>query len=118
MIIGEEFYGNSSTNVPFLSLEILKFEEMNNWEEWFCIEGFPLLKELSIRNCPKLKRALLLQELTSLQKLEIGDCNKLEASIPKYDSIVELDIQRCDRILVNELPTSLKKFVLSGNWYT
>jgi len=113
-IIGEEFHGTNLTNVPFLSLEVLKFEKMNNWEEWLCLEGFPLLKELSIRKCTKLKRALP-QHLTSLQKLKISDCNELEASIPKCDNMIELNIRRCDRILVNELLTSLKKFVLSEN---
>ncbi|RHN66017.1 putative P-loop containing nucleoside triphosphate hydrolase, leucine-rich repeat domain, L [Medicago truncatula] len=117
-IIGEEFHGNNNlTNVPFLSLEVLKFEMMNNWEEWLCLEGFPLLKKLSIRNCPKLKRALP-QHLPYLQKLNISDCNKMEASIPKCDNMIELDIQRCDRILVNELPTSLKWLFLCDNPYT
>ena len=117
-IIGEEFYDNSSTNVPFMSLEVLKLETLVNWEEWFCLEGCPLLKEISIWNCPKLKRALLPQHLPSLQILKICDCNKLEASIPKCDNMIELDIQRCGRILVNELPTSLKKLFLSENRYT
>jgi hypothetical protein len=90
---------------------------MNDWEEWVCGEGFPLLKKLFICNCPKLKRAQL-QHLPFLQNLEIRDCNKLEASIPKVDSIIELDLRRCDRILVNELPTSLKRFFLWENRYT
>jgi len=116
-IIGEEFHGNNSTIVPFLSLEVLEFEKMNNWEEWLCLEGFPLLKELYIRECPKLKMALP-QHLPSLQKLFINDCKMLEASIPKGDNIIDIDIKRCDRILVNELPTSLKKLVIHENQYT
>ncbi|RHN65975.1 putative leucine-rich repeat domain, L domain-containing protein [Medicago truncatula] len=63
-------------------------------------------------------RALLPQHLPSLQKLKIGYCNKMEASIPKCDNMIELDIQRCDRILVNELPTSLKSLFLCYNQYT
>ncbi|AES69119.2 NBS-LRR type disease resistance protein [Medicago truncatula] len=86
-------------------------------EEWLCLGEFPLLKDISIFKCSELKRALP-QHLPSLQKLEIRDCNKLEASIPKCDNMIELDIRRCDRILVNELPTSLKKLVLSENQYT
>jgi len=205
-IINEEFFGNNSTIVPFKSLEILKFENMVNWEdwislrfpllkelsirncpklkgtlpqhlpclqklsisdceeleEWLCLEGFlslkefsisdcskfkrvlpqqlpslqklwinkcnkleewlclgefPLLKEISISDCPELKRALS-QHLPSLQKVKISDCNKLEASIPKCDNMIELDIQRCGRILVNELPTSLKRLLLCDNQYT
>ncbi|RHN65936.1 putative P-loop containing nucleoside triphosphate hydrolase, leucine-rich repeat domain, L [Medicago truncatula] len=205
-IIDEEFYGNNSTIVPFKSLEYLRFVDMVNWEEWICVrfpllkelyiencpklkstlpqhlpslqkliiygckeleewlclEGFlslkelsiwycskfkrvlpqhlpsllnlrinycneleewlclgefPLLNEFSISNCPELKRALP-QHLPSLQKLFINDCNKLEASIPKCDNMIELDIQSCDRILVNELPTSLKSLLLWQNRYT
>ena len=114
-VIGDELYGNSSTNLQFRSLEVLKFEVMDNWEEWLCLEGFPLLKELYITDCPELKRVMLPQHLPSLQKVEINDCNKLEASIPKCDNMIELDIQRCDRILVNELPTSLKRLVICDN---
>jgi hypothetical protein len=42
----------------------------------------------------------------------------LEASIPKGDSMIELHLQKCDRILVNGLFTGLKKFVLCENRYT
>ncbi|PNX90328.1 hypothetical protein L195_g046451 [Trifolium pratense] len=40
----------------------------------------------------------------------------LEISIPKGDSMIELVLRRCDRILVNGgLSSRLKKFVLSEN---
>ncbi|XP_045822451.1 putative disease resistance protein At3g14460, partial [Trifolium pratense] len=76
------------------SLQTLYIYECNKLEECLCLEGSPLLKELYISDCPMLK-----------------------ISIPKGDSMIELYLQRCDRILVNELPTSLKKFVLLGNRY-
>ncbi|PNY17049.1 CC-NBS-LRR resistance protein [Trifolium pratense] len=167
-IIGEEFVydnnNNNSTSLSFRSLEVLRFEQMGNWEEWLCLEGFPLLKELYISECPKLKRvspqhhpslqileirecnkleeflclegspllkqisisecgklkrAPLPQHLPSLQELKIRFCEMLEVSIPKGDSIIELDLQKCDRILVNDqLPTSLKRLVLWENQYT
>jgi len=116
-IIDEEFYGNSSTIVPFRSLEVLKFKRMHDLEAWFCLEGFPLLKELYIEYCPKLKGNLP-QHLPSLQKLKICDCEMLEASIPKGANIRELDLYGCDSILVNEFPSGLKRFVLHGNRYT
>ncbi|XP_034680772.1 putative disease resistance RPP13-like protein 1 [Vitis riparia] len=55
--VGVELYGNSycsSTSIkPFGSLEILRFEEMLEWEEWVCREiEFPCLKELYIEKCP------------------------------------------------------------------
>ncbi|KEH15483.1 hypothetical protein MTR_0958s0010, partial [Medicago truncatula] len=72
------------------SLEVLEFEWMLCWEEWYCLEGFPLLKNLSIRYCRILKRALP-RHLPSLQILDISECCKLEVSIPKADNIRELD---------------------------
>ncbi|XP_058721828.1 putative disease resistance RPP13-like protein 1 isoform X2 [Vicia villosa] len=111
-IIGKEF---SSHN--FKSLEILGFENMDNLEEWLCIDGFPLLTELSITNCPKLKRVSLPQHLPSLQKLEIGDCKMLAVSIPICDNIKKLKIKRCGRILINELSSSLKRFRVDENQY-
>jgi len=111
--IGEEFYGNNSSNVVFRSLEILRFAKMSEWTDWLCVKGFPLLKELSIRYCPKLKQTLP-QHLPSLQKLTISDCQELEASIPKADNIVELELKGCENILVNELPSTFKNVFLCG----
>ncbi|XP_045819773.1 putative disease resistance protein At3g14460 [Trifolium pratense] len=102
-------------HLPFL--QKLKIRNCNKLEEWLCLEGLPLLKEIFIEHCPKLKR-LLPQHLPSLQILEIFDCKMLEVSIPKGDSIIELHLHRCDRVLVNGLSTSLKKFVLRENRYT
>ncbi|XP_045819769.1 putative disease resistance RPP13-like protein 1 [Trifolium pratense] len=99
------------------SLQKFEIRGCNKLEEWLCLEGSPLLKEVSIEKCSKLKRAPLPQHLPSLQKLIICDCEMLEASIPKGDSMIELVLDRCDRILVKELPTSLKKFVLYRNRY-
>ncbi|KAK2386186.1 putative disease resistance RPP13 protein [Trifolium repens] len=113
-IIGTEFCGsNHSSNVPFRSLEILRFERMSELKEWLCLEGFPLLQELCVKHCPKLKSALP-QHLPSLQKLEIIDCQELEASIPKAANISELELKRCDDILINEVPSRLKRVILCG----
>ncbi|XP_045819766.1 putative disease resistance RPP13-like protein 1 isoform X4 [Trifolium pratense] len=99
------------------SLQKLEISDCNKLEECLCLEGSPLLENVSIKRCSKLKRAPLPQHLPSLQILKIDNCKMLEASIPKGDSMIELVLLRCDRILVNELPTSLKKFVLLGNRY-
>ncbi|KAK2386188.1 putative disease resistance RPP13 protein [Trifolium repens] len=112
-IIGTEFYGYSLSNVPFRSLETLRFEHMSEWKEWSCLKGFPLLQELCIKHCPKLKRALP-QHLHSFQKLEIIDCQELEASIPKAANISELELKRCDDILINEVPSRLERVILCG----
>lgn len=90
---------------------------MLGWQEWYCLDGFPLLKKLSIRYCRILKRALP-RHFPSLQILEISDRDKLEASIPKAGNIRELDLDGCDSILVNEFPSNLKRFVLNRNRFT
>ncbi|AES69065.1 LRR and NB-ARC domain disease resistance protein, putative [Medicago truncatula] len=112
-IIGSEFCRYNSSNFTFRSLETLRFENMSEWKDWLCIEGFPLLKELSIRYCPKLKRKLP-QHLPCLQKLEIIDCQDLEASIPIAYNIIQLELKRCDGILINKLSSNLKKVILCG----
>jgi len=113
-----QYKGNSFPNwishlTNLVSLQLKKC----GCSHWPPLEQLPSLKELYIRNCPKLKGTLP-QHLPSLQKLLIYNCNKLEASIPKCDNMTELDIKRCDRILVNELPTSLKRLLLWDNQYT
>ncbi|CAK8564966.1 unnamed protein product [Lathyrus sativus] len=113
---GIKILGNNSTNVPFKFLEVLDFYRMSEWEEWLCIEGFPRLKELSIRYCPKLKRALP-QHLPSLQKLMIIGCEMLDVSIPNCENIIELYLHNCNKILINELSSSLKRFILDKNQY-
>ncbi|CAJ2638907.1 unnamed protein product [Trifolium pratense] len=100
------------------SLQKLEISDCNKLEECLCLEGSPFLKGVSIEKCSKLKRAPLPQYLPSLQILNICNCEMLEASIPKGDSMIQLVLQRCDRILVNGgLSSRLKRFVLSGNRY-
>ncbi|AES69069.1 NBS-LRR type disease resistance protein [Medicago truncatula] len=112
-IIGSEFCGYNSSNVAFRSLETLRVEYMSEWKEWLCLEGFPLLQELCLKQCPKLKSALP-HHLPCLQKLEIIDCEELEALIPKAANISDIELKRCDGILINELPSSLKTAILCG----
>ncbi|TYG96709.1 hypothetical protein ES288_A11G373600v1 [Gossypium darwinii] len=55
--IGAELFGENQSNA-FASLESLHFDNMLNWEEWdLCEDGeqvskFPILRVLSIRQCP------------------------------------------------------------------
>jgi hypothetical protein len=51
--VGDEFYGEGCSQ-PFRSLETLCFKDMEEWENWSPNEEFPHLRELSIKNCPKL----------------------------------------------------------------
>ena len=76
--VGSEFYGTAF----FQSLEKLSFKDMPNWEKWLCcVELFPHLEKLSIRNCPKLTGKLP-EHLPSVEELEIDACpHLLEASL-------------------------------------
>nr|KYP51320.1 Putative disease resistance RPP13-like protein 1 [Cajanus cajan] len=85
--VDEEFYSNnerSSLFQPFPMLESLRFEKMLEWEEWLPFKGensefcFPLLKHLSLSQCPKL-RGNLPNHLPSLKEVSISKCNQLEA---------------------------------------
>ncbi|GAU20902.1 hypothetical protein TSUD_120940 [Trifolium subterraneum] len=107
-IIGEEFYDSNSTSLSFRSLEVLKFYGMSNWEEWLCHEGFCLLKELSISECPELKRVAP-QHLPSLQKLKISKCNKLEECLCLEGSpfLKEVSIEHCSKLKRAPLPQHL-----------
>ncbi|KAL6326149.1 hypothetical protein AAG906_001024 [Vitis piasezkii] len=102
--VGVELYGNSycsSTSIkPFGSLEILRFEEMLEWEEWVCrgVE-FPCLKELYIKKCPKLKKDLP-EHLPKLTELEISECEQLVCCLPMAPSIRQLELKKCDDVVV------------------
>ncbi|KAB1199600.1 putative disease resistance RPP13-like protein 1 [Morella rubra] len=89
--VDREFCGNSSTGSssiqPFGGLKVLRFEKMWGWEEWLSSSsaeneggGFPDLKELYIKDCPKLTGGLPIH-IPSLAKLEIKSCPKLVASL-------------------------------------
>ncbi|KAJ9685517.1 hypothetical protein PVL29_017528 [Vitis rotundifolia] len=107
--VGQEFYGNigSSLFKPFGSLEILRFEEMLEWEEWVCREiEFPCLKELYIKKCPKLKKDLP-KHLPKLTKLEISECEQLVCCLPMTPSIHELMLEECDDVMVRSAGNEL-----------
>ncbi|KAF3632847.1 putative NEDD8-activating enzyme E1 regulatory subunit-like isoform X1 [Capsicum annuum] len=79
----EEFYGSSSSNKPFNSLEKLEFAEMPEWKQWHVLgKGeFPALRNLSIDDCPKLVGKLP-ENLCSLTKLRIRRCPELNLETP------------------------------------
>ncbi|XVF23567.1 hypothetical protein REPUB_Repub13aG0049900 [Reevesia pubescens] len=108
--VGDEFYGNGTK--PFGSLESVSFEDMSEWEEWFCSsdEAFCLLQELSIRKCPKLTKSLPMH-LPSLTKLHLRSCDALQLELLPCgireleirdskinDSILEQMVQQCTHL--------------------
>ncbi|TYI29607.1 hypothetical protein ES332_A05G328600v1 [Gossypium tomentosum] len=111
LIVGDEFYGNGQASTkPFQSLEMLSFENMAEWEEWYCRsdEAFPLLQELCIRNCPKLTKSLP-KHLPCLKKLEIEDCEKLGGLLPMAPSILELELKKCQALQLEPLACGLRE---------
>lgn len=81
--VGTDFLGDDDgigSTIFFPSLETMKFEDMEEWEEWSSSEderlkGFPRLRELSIFRCPKLKK--FPHGFASLEKLRIKNCGAL-----------------------------------------
>ncbi|GFS29659.1 hypothetical protein Acr_00g0007660 [Actinidia rufa] len=84
--VGNEFYGQGCSK-PFPVLEILIFENMPGWEDWYPYVGetevraFTCLIELSIKGCPKLLGALP-NDLPCLRTLKIEKCPKLMLDVP------------------------------------
>ncbi|KAL6327644.1 hypothetical protein AAG906_022207 [Vitis piasezkii] len=112
-----EFYGGIVK--PFPSLELLKFENMPTWEDWFFpdadeeVEPFPFLRELTIRRCSKLGIHLP-HCLPSLVKLDIFGLEECKGSVFRsgVDSCLEtLAIGRCHWLVTLDeqmLPCKLK----------
>ncbi|TYI83829.1 hypothetical protein E1A91_D05G320400v1 [Gossypium mustelinum] len=111
LIVGDEFYGTGQASTkPFQSLEMLRFENMAEWEEWYCRsdEAFPLLQELCIRDCPKLTKSLP-KHLHYLKKPEIEDCEKLGGLLPTAPSILELELKKCQALQLEPLACGLRE---------
>ncbi|KAJ0673238.1 putative P-loop containing nucleoside triphosphate hydrolase, leucine-rich repeat domain superfamily [Helianthus annuus] len=84
-----------STDVTFPSLEILRFEDMWNWEVWSTNSEvmFPCLRELQITICPILIDVLL-KALPSLRVLKIDGCceSMLRSLVKAASSTTKLEI--------------------------
>ncbi|KAI5441709.1 putative disease resistance RPP13-like protein 1 [Lathyrus oleraceus] len=98
--IGAEFYGMvggsfGSSFQPFPSLEILRFQNMSNWKEWFPFVSnkvpFPRLKSLMLFQCPKL-RGYFPNHLFSIEQIGIYGCDLLLATPPTLHWISSIKI--------------------------
>ncbi|MFS7903087.1 putative leucine-rich repeat domain superfamily [Helianthus anomalus] len=96
-IIGSEFLGppNSCHGVPFPSLKVLEFKDMQGWEEWSTSAhktgSFPCLHEISIINCPKLD-VVEVELVPSVKVLCVRECSAmvLTSMISVSSSIIRL----------------------------
>ncbi|KAG2708522.1 hypothetical protein I3760_05G197600 [Carya illinoinensis] len=81
--MGPEVCGDGLSQ-PFRSLETLNFKNMVEWENWSPCEAFSNLRELSIKNCPKLSGNIP-NHLPSLENVEIdGCCRNLVVSVASF----------------------------------
>ncbi|KAF9666634.1 hypothetical protein SADUNF_Sadunf16G0249300 [Salix dunnii] len=114
VVIGTEFYGSCMN--PFRNLEEFRFERMPHLQEWICSQGgaFPVLRELYIKQCPNISKALP-SHLPSLATLEIEGCQQLAAPLPTTPSIcrLKLDDESHD-VLVTKLPSGLHGLRVDG----
>ncbi|KAL6312088.1 hypothetical protein AAG906_015484 [Vitis piasezkii] len=113
--VGAEFYG---TEPSFVSLKALSFQDMPVWKEWLCLGGqggeFPRLKELYIKNCPKLTGDLP-NHLPLLTELEIEQCEQLVAPLPRVPAIRVLTTRSCDISQLKELPPLLRSLSITNS---
>jgi hypothetical protein len=89
--VGDEFYGEGCSQ-PFRSLETLCFKDMEEWENWSPNGEFPHLRELSIKNCPKLLGTLP-NRLPLLQNVVIESCEQLVVPISSFPELCKLEIE-------------------------
>ncbi|CAN6721269.1 unnamed protein product [Malus baccata var. baccata] len=109
--IGSEFYGNDTCGItPFRSLQKLFLEGMLECEKWSYYDGsrgnttilFPNLRELKLKNCPKLTEIVPLEKLPRLERVYLRDLESFSGSLahvesecPKFLSLVRLQIEIC-----------------------
>ncbi|XP_024039047.1 putative disease resistance RPP13-like protein 1 isoform X1 [Citrus clementina] len=103
--LGSEFYGNDSP-IPFPCLETLRFEDMQEWEDWIPhgssqgVERFPKLRELHILRCSKL-RGTFPKCLPALQMLVIYRCEEFSVSVTSLPALCNLQINGCEELSVS-----------------
>ncbi|XP_078158271.1 disease resistance protein RPP13-like isoform X2 [Carex rostrata] len=80
VLYGEEVNRKMSCSAGgFQQLHELRFDRLNNLEEWEIKAGaMPILKVARLPRCNKLRVPLGLQYLSNLQKLKVTGCNELK----------------------------------------
>ncbi|KAK6777237.1 hypothetical protein RDI58_023954 [Solanum bulbocastanum] len=122
--VTQEFYGSSSSKMPFNSLEELRFEDMPEWKQWHVLGSgeFPILEYLSIEKCRKLMGKLP-ENLCSLTELRISEtplfdeAQMFRSQLEGMKQIVKLEIRDCNSLTslpFSILPRSLKRIEICG----
>ncbi|XP_028224399.1 putative disease resistance RPP13-like protein 1 isoform X2 [Glycine soja] len=106
------FYKNEDclSVTPFSSLETLSIVRMYCLELWSTPESdaFPLLKSLTIENCPKL-RGDLPNHLPALKKLKIA------SSLPRAPTLNRLEIRKSNNVSLHVFPLLLEWIEVEGS---
>ncbi|KAK6776748.1 hypothetical protein RDI58_027749 [Solanum bulbocastanum] len=115
--VTEEFYGSWSSKKPFNCLEKLKFKDMPEWKQWH-IPGngeFPILEDLSIRNCPELSLETVPIQLSSLKSFEVIG-SPMVGVVFDDAQLEEIRISDCNSLTsfpFSIVPTTLKRIEIS-----
>ncbi|TKY63576.1 putative disease resistance RPP13 protein 1 [Spatholobus suberectus] len=112
------FYKNEdcSSMTPFPSLESLDIYDMPRWEVWnsFDSEAFPVLKDLEIRYCPKLKGDLP-NHLPALKTLTIENCELLVSSLPSAPALRGVRICNSNKVALHVFPLLVESIDIEGS---
>ncbi|CAL5331106.1 unnamed protein product [Camellia sinensis] len=122
--VGREFYGQGGAK-PFQLLETLSFKDMLEWEYWYTfeddkeVEPFTHVRELSIKNCPKLV-GMLPSYLPCLNNLKIKKCSQLLVEVskvvhPSLTSIAMNDVPLTSLQAVLEMRSMVDDELISAN---
>ena len=104
-----------SSVIPFPCLKSLDISRMSHWEVWsaFSSKAFPVLKDLSLFDCPKLKGDLP-NHLPALQRLRIRNCELLVSSIHGPPTLRTLEIRNSNKVAFLEFPLSVEHIYVEG----
>ncbi|KAL4561572.1 hypothetical protein LXL04_033741 [Taraxacum kok-saghyz] len=114
---------NSSLDIAFPSLEVLKFDDMQGWQSWSTSEvddngtttSFPCLTEISIIRCPNLTNVSI-GLIPSLTTLHVEECSEtvLRSMVGVSSSLVErLVIHGCNTVENYNCPINVERLVIS-----